>query len=445
MNEKIDTHPQTLIAESPMTKMQIITIGICILINMVDGFDVLAIAFTAPVISDAWELGPAQLGVVFSAGGFGMMLGAFFLGPLADYRGRRFSVMLGLIIVTVGMLATILVNSIPQLMAARAFTGVGIGALLASLNTLVAEYSSEKYRNACITALHLGYPLGATLGGLMAAVLISQFGWQSVFLIGGLLSLALLVISVFILPESIDFIIVRQGQSALNRLNELMRRMGHSELTELPDPLDTEKAESIGFRRLLSKDLMLCNILLPLAFFMVMFHLYFVLQWTPKLIVELGHSVEQGIQVSTLITFTAAIGMLVFGFLATRFSLAKVETWLSVIAAGAMLLFGLFASSPYPILLVLVAFMGITHSGLFPGLYSIAPRAYPASARAAGISMSIGVARLGAVFAPAFAGFLLAKGVSASTLIMIFAAPLIVPALVVNLIPMAGQSTEGQH
>ena len=376
------THPQTLIAEAPISRMQLMTIAICVLINMLDGFDVLAIAYTAPLISEAWGIGPGQLGVVFSAGGAGMILGALALGPMADYKGRRFVVVIGVLIITVGMLATTFVQSLQELILARLFTGIGIGALLASLNTLVAEYSPARYRNISITLLHLGYPVGAAIGGVISAALLSRFGWQSVFLVGGLVSLVLLPACILVVPESVDYLLVRRGNRALKRLNQIMGRMGYDPLTELPEAQNQGADDSLGFRRLLSRDLLLPNLLMPIAFFMIMTHLYFVLQWMPKLTAELGHSLEQGIQVSVLLSVTAAAGMLLFGLAATKFSLTKVVIWLSFAAATAMMLLGFFASGPYSLLLILVAVVGLVHSGLTPGLYALAPRLFPAAARA---------------------------------------------------------------
>lgn len=418
--------------------MQLATIAICVSINMLDGFDVLAIAYTAPLISDAWGIGPGQLGVVFSAGGAGMILGALVLGPMADYSGRRFVVIVGVLIITVGMLATTLVRALEELILARLVTGIGIGALLGSLNTLVAEYSPARYRNISITLLHLGYPIGGAIGGVIAAALLSRFGWQSVFLAGGLMSLVLLPACILVVPESIDYLLVRRGKLALNRLNRVMRRLGYDPLTELPQIQNSGADDSLGIRRLLSRDLLLPNILLPFAFFMIMTHLYFVLQWMPKIVAELGHSLEQGIQVSVLLSATAAAGMLLFGLTATRFRLTRVVTQLSIVAATAMFLLGYFASSPYSMLLPFVALMGLTHSGLTPGLYALAPRLFPASARAAGISIAIAIGRFGAVMGPAIAGYLLADEISPGSLIMLFALPLLVPALVVKLIPLAG-------
>ena len=424
-------HPQDITASAPLSRMQLVAIAVCVLINMVDGFDVLAIAFTAPVIGPEWNVGPAELGIVFAAGGLGMALGAIFLGPLADSFGRRPLVMAGLVLASLGMFASSLAESVTFLLMTRIVTGAGIGAILASLNTLVAEYSSDKHRNMAITLLHLGYPIGGALGGIAASILISQFGWQSVFLAGMVLSLIMLVVTFAVLPESIDFLVTSRRANALPQLNRIMLRMGHNDYESLPPPLARDDDERSGIRRVWTREFLLPNVLLPLAFFMLMFHLYFVLQWMPKMVVELGFSVDRGIQVGTMIAFLSAAGMLCFGFLSTKFGLRKVVSRLSVVAAIAMLMVGAVPTTSFTVLVILIGLMALTHAGLMPGLYAIAPQVYPAAVRATGISMAIGIARLGTILGPAFAGFLLAAGSSAQTTIMIYAIPLIVPALII--------------
>ena len=116
------------IEHGPMSGFQILAVGICWTINMLDGFDVLAIAYTAAEIRGEWGLTPAELGLVFSAGLFGMMAGALILAPIGDYVGRRAMILIGLIIITLGMLVTAYVEGLVQMIAARAATGVASSA-----------------------------------------------------------------------------------------------------------------------------------------------------------------------------------------------------------------------------------------------------------------------------------------------------------------------------
>ena len=133
-----------------MSRFQIQTVFICTLINMLDGFDVLVMSFAAASVSSEWALTPYQLGFLLSAGLFGMALGSISLGALADKLGRKKLVNICLVIVTSGMFASAYSQSEQQLLAFRFVTGLGIGGMLATLTTLVSEYSSESSRGLCI-------------------------------------------------------------------------------------------------------------------------------------------------------------------------------------------------------------------------------------------------------------------------------------------------------
>src|SRR5579884_942339 len=127
--------------EGPMTMLQVGVVTICTLLNMIDGFDVLAISFTAPLIAQEWNVDPATLGVLLSAGLAGMAAGSLFLSPLADLVGRRAIVVWCPAIISVGMLASAATSSVWALSAFRLLTGIGIGGVLSSGNTLLSEYA----------------------------------------------------------------------------------------------------------------------------------------------------------------------------------------------------------------------------------------------------------------------------------------------------------------
>lgn len=143
-----------------MTRFQIIAIALCMVINMLDGFDVLVIAFTAPSISAEWGLSPTAVGLLLSSGLLGMVFGSLLLGPLADQIGRRQLIMLCLCVISVGMLLSGFSESTTHLTTMRFFTGLGIGGILPGLNTIVAEYSSLRWRSLCVSLLQTGYPIG---------------------------------------------------------------------------------------------------------------------------------------------------------------------------------------------------------------------------------------------------------------------------------------------
>ena len=204
---KENSHIRGEINSRNMSVFQIQTVFICTLINMMDGFDVLVMSFAAASVSSEWTLSPYQLGILLSAGLFGMAIGSISLGALADRLGRKRLVNICLVIVTAGMFASAYSENQEQLLAFRFVTGIGIGGMLATLTTLVSEYSNESSRGLCIGFLQSGYPLGALLGGIVSVYLIDSFGWRSLFIFGGSLSLIMLPFVFWKLPESLDFLL----------------------------------------------------------------------------------------------------------------------------------------------------------------------------------------------------------------------------------------------
>src|SRR5205807_1953763 len=143
-------------------------------------------------------------------------------------------ILVSILIAGAGMLGSVATRGFGELLALRALTGVGIGGTIASVAVLVSEYAPDRWRSAALAAYSTGYPVGATLGGALTALAIPRFGWRSAFAIGGVMTLALLVVAWRVLPESLDFLLARRPPGALGRLNELLVRMRLPKLGVLP-------------------------------------------------------------------------------------------------------------------------------------------------------------------------------------------------------------------
>ena len=123
---------KSVVDERPMARFQWLAVGICIVLNMIDGFDVLVMAFTASSVSAEWGLNGAQIGLLLSAGLFGMAAGSLFIAPWADRYGRRPLILFCLLLSGAGMLLSALSQTPLQLALLRGLTGLGIGGILAS-------------------------------------------------------------------------------------------------------------------------------------------------------------------------------------------------------------------------------------------------------------------------------------------------------------------------
>lgn len=427
------TNIADVIDHRPVVPRQIVIVLLCLVFNMVDGFDITAMSVTAHQIGEEMQIGADRLGLVFSFSLAGMMLGAMFLAGLSDIVGRRTMVIAALVVVGVTVLLTAAVDSLPALIVLRFGSGLGAGAMLASVATLAAEYSPEKYRALAVTAVTAGYPTGAMLTGLAASSIVPEFGWRGMFVAGGVATLLLAVVAFFAIPESLQFLCKKQPADALGRVNRILAGLGRERLTELPAG-QTEADGGADDQTIVQKMLALLTpeyrrttLVLWSAFFLIISTLYVLMSWIPKLIINLGFDADVGNAAFTLYNFGGVLGIFALGWLASRWMLSSLIGIFSALAAVLMVVFAGAAAGEagQTTLLALIFVIGLALQGGFTGLYAVAAKVYPVQIRSTGVGWAIGLGRFGAVIGPGIAGYLIAGGFSITANFLIFAAPLL--------------------
>ena len=416
-----------LIDKGPVMRLQITVIGICFILNMVDGFDVLAISFAAPLIADEWAIRPAALGLVFSAGLIGMALGSMLIAPLTDRIGRRAMIVICITATTIMMVVTGLSRSVPQLIAARTMTGIGVGGMLASLTAMVAEYTPDRHRNLAIGVLQAGYPVGGTVGGVVAAWILPEYGWRVLFFAGAAMGSLMIPIAVLALPESLVFLALKQPAKALEKINRILRGLQQSALDALPAVPTGETSGSVV--ALLTSARRSNTLRLWLAFLLNSLTVYFVLSWVPKIVVDAGLPLEQGILAGLMINAGAVVGSPMLGFLSAKRGLRRLILLFLLLGAGCVALFG-FLPHNVPMLLTVGFLIGFFVMGGYIGLYSIAARLYPTELRTTGIGWTIGVGRTGSIMGPYIGGIMIALQWSTAINFVFFAMPLVLAGFV---------------
>ncbi|UCG73054.1 MAG: MFS transporter [Chromatiales bacterium] len=415
------------IDQGPVSGLQIRVILLCCVINMLDGLDVLAISFAAPPIATEWQLQPAALGIVFSTGLVGMALGSMFIAPLTDRIGRRAMILISLFVIGLAMIATGLVRTVNELLVARAVTGLGIGAILASLTSMVAEYTPDRHRNLTVSILQAGYPVGGTIGGFVAAWLIPEYGWRAIFFVGAALGLAMVPLVYLLLPESLQFLEQKRPVDALTRINRVLVRMGRAPLAAL-GPL-ASRAEPSRVATLLTPERRSNTLKLWFAFMLNSLAVYFILSWVPKIVVDAGLPLEQGIFAGIMVNAGAVLGIVVLGYASGKRGLRPLIFGFLLAGAVALVVFG-FLPALVPALLVVGFLIGFFVIGGYIGLYSVAARIYPTEVRTTGIGWTIGVGRFGSIVGPYLGGILIALDWSTGPRFITFAVPLLVAAVV---------------
>ena len=278
--------PRETLATSPMSRVQIVAVAITIGLNALDGFDVLAISFASPGIAREWGIDRSALGFVLSMELIGMALGSILLGRSADKLGRRRAILGCLGVMSFGMIMTTAAKGIYDLSLWRIVTGLGIGGMLAAINAVAAEFSSVRRRGLCVSLMAIGYPLGAVIGGSVAANLLKHSDWRVVFVLGACGTAQFIPLVVWFVPESIGWLCQRQPAGALAQVNRTLARMGHLAVATLPTRSTDENSRSIVdiFRHGMAK----VTLLATLAYFLHITTFYFILKWVPKIVADMG-------------------------------------------------------------------------------------------------------------------------------------------------------------
>lgn len=403
LRQRIDT--------SPMSGYQWLIIALCTFLNALDGYDVLAISFTSNAVTEEFQLTGTGLGIVMSAALFGMALGALTLGPVADRIGRRRMTIVALVVNGAGLFLSGMAHSAVELGLWRVVTGLGIGGILVGTNVLASEYASRKHRGLAVSIYAAGYGIGASLGGTAMVGLINAFGWRSVFFLGGIMTVAALLLVLALLPESASYLYNRQPKDAQQKVDQIARRLGYDEpidLTPASAPeQDTE--QQTGIRKLFTPQNRRVTIVIWIAFFVIMFGFYFVNSWTPRLMSASGLSENLSMMVTVMLTLGGAIGSLVFGLFTARWATRVVLSRFTVLAAALMAIF-VFSAQWTAVVLILGVIVGLFINGCIAGLYVLTPQSYSSGMRSTGAGWGIGIGRFGAIIAPTVTGALMDGG-----------------------------------
>jgi AAHS family 4-hydroxybenzoate transporter-like MFS transporter len=390
---------QTVGAAARLESHSLRAIVLCALVIALDGFDAQSIAYVAPSITSDWGLKPAAFGTVFSSGLLGLTIGALLLSPLADRFGRKPLIVLSVFLFGSFSLLTASAHTLEQLTLYRLATGIGLGAAMPNLVALTSEHAPARIRSTLVMLMFCGFPLGSVVAGFAAAPLIASFGWSSVFIVGGILPLALVPVLVLALREP-------------------------------PAPERKDRRASLPVAELFTHGRAAMTMLLWLAFFMNLLVMYFLVNWLPSLLRGAGLSLMVAILSSTLLNLGGAAGAIVLG----RFLDRHNPYWiLGSVYASAALSIVLLASSGAnaPLLLAAAALAGVGIVGSQIGLNALCAQLYPTSIRATGIGWALGIGRIGSIIGPLLGGVFLGWNWKMQMILLASAVPALIAAFAV--------------
>lgn len=412
-----------------MNKYQWFVVALATALMALDGYDVQAMAFTANSVTADFDLTGQELGFLLSGGLIGMALGAAAIGPFADRFGRRPLLLTAITINGAGLFLSATASSMPELLIWRIVTGLGVGGILVSGTVLISEYTNAKHRGLSLSIYAAGYPVGATLGGLASIPLIGTFGWQAVFVLGGLVTVVSFAVVARWMPESLDYLAAKSatgsgsaagagtaagsvagaGTAARAAADRIVARLDVDGPYRLGGSTAQEAAGTSRYTALLVKSQRSSTLMLWAMFFLVMFTFYFANTWTPQLLTEVGFSPQEGIFGGIMLTSGGVVGAVTYGLCASRWDVRRVMVVFSVVAAVVLIVF-ISSTGVLAVALGAGVLLGVILNGCVSALYTIAPMTYAPATRSTGVGMALGIGRLGAIIAPIIVGGLLDMG-----------------------------------
>jgi MFS family permease len=399
------TNPIKVIDDNPMGLRQWIVVVLMILLNALDGFDVLSSAFAAPGITAEWGIPRSELGIMLSAELVGMGFGSVILGGAADKYGRKVAMLVCLVIMACGMWMAHEANSVWDLTIWRFITGLGIGGMLAATNAVVAETTSKASRSVAMALYVIGYPIGGVIGGFAAqGWLLVEYDWRAVFLFGSIVTAVMIPLVMLLVPETPAYYAARRPEGALEKINKSLRALQQPPIESLP--VIDQSAPKPKVTDILSKP-GLRKITLLLAFG-YMFHtltFYYILKFAVQIVSDSGFSQPEAASTLTWANIGGAIGGALFGFALKKWDIKGPTITVLLLGVGAVAWFGLGHDSLWGWRAATFMTMFFLNAGIV-GYYAAFARGFPAYARASGTGFVLGVGRAGAAGSPVLAGFL---------------------------------------
>ena len=440
---------------NPIGALQWRVVGICFFLALIDGFDAQAIAFVGPLLKEEFSIPAAEMGLLFSAALAGLMTGAFALGPVADRVGRKPVIIVSCAFMGVFALMTAFASSTTDLFVYRFLTGLGLGGVMPTINTLTSEFAPARRRAFLMTAMFVGFPFGAVAGGVVSNALIAEFGWRSVFVLGGVAPLALIAVIAPFLPESIRFLALRRERS-----DEAAATLLRIDGTYAPEPGDRfvaggeadvkgdAQADAKGgaksggaVRGLFTEGRAFGTLLIWVVVFANLLMMYSLFSWLPSVMNEAGLPLERAILSAVVFNLGGVIGGLTlaaaidrrgpYGVLALAFAAGAI----AIAAIGAAI-----GNLTFTFLAVFAA--GFTVIGTQLGMNALAVNFYPTQMRSTGLGWALAVGRIGSIVGPIAVGVVLEFNWELPRVFLLTAAPALACVIAVAILGRRAAATQ---
>jgi AAHS family 4-hydroxybenzoate transporter-like MFS transporter len=417
-----------MLENSTIGPLQIRVFTLCMLCLIMDGFDVQAMGYTAPSVIKEFGLSGLQLGQLFSAANFGVLVGSLVFSMVADRMGRRPVLVGATFFFSLLTIATAYAQTFPQLLLLRFISGIGLGCIMPNATALVGEFSPKKSRVTLMMCITVGFTAGGALGGFVAAWMIPAFGWRSVFLFGGAAPLLIAVAMAWSLPESLQFLAVRKTK--LDQLARWLKQLDPSVRIDAHTRYVANEGSRGGFlfSHLFQDGRATVTLLLWIVNFTNIMVLYSLSNWLATVVTGMGYTTRESVLVSTTLQVGGTIGTFGLAWLIAKGGIVPMLTATFAVATIAIAFIGQPGIS-LALLFAIVFVAGWCIVGGQPGINALSATFYPTYLRSTGVGAGLGVGRAGAIVGPYVGGMLFAAQWSSQQLFWAAAVPAFVSML----------------
>jgi AAHS family 4-hydroxybenzoate transporter-like MFS transporter len=362
-------------------------------------------------------------GLVADINIFGWMVGAVAFTMLADHVGRRKAILLAVFVFAVFTVALSFTSNIIELSIVRFISALGIGGGMPMAISLVADYAQTKTRGLKITLLYLGYTLGSSGGGFLASVLTPNYGWKSIFFVGGMTSLLIGVALVFALPESVRYLVLKNGSK--ERIITYARKL-KPKADFAPDTqffIQETAKKGVPLKHLFTDGRSAMTFFLWLALGFSFVTHFFLSASLATLLSKVSHhmSIPAAQRSSALFQMGAGFAWCV-GWLLDKRGIMMI-TLIMLLGAIPVAALGIAGGDVTTMVLALASGILVLGGGI--GINAVSGMVYPTSIRSTGTGAAFAAARIGALMGPAIAGYLIALQAPLQTIFLIAALPML--------------------
>ncbi|SFK71476.1 MFS transporter [Amycolatopsis sacchari] len=388
-------------------------------ITFLDGFDLQILSFAGRYIKKAFTLTDTQLGTLGTIGIFGTLIGGLAMGYLGDRLGRRPSILVATTGFGIFMILFVFATDYTQLAVLRFVSGLFLGGVLPLTWALNTEFAPARFRSTSVVVIMFGYSLGTAAGGPVSNLLIPEFGWQSVFVAGGVASLLMVIPVALVLPESVKFL--AQKDLKQDRIAKILRRIDPSLRFEQGTRFVAGIVDKKRFTpaQLFRDRLRTITSLLWIAYICSSAVVFYLAFWTPILNERFGFSTSAAATVAAVASVCGAVGQILIGRFIDRRGAGTIA-FMPLLGVPCLLLIGLAPlDKPLYIAVLLLAQLFIV--GGHGGMHSISGIFYRPAIRANGAAWATSIAKFGAMLGPWLAGVIMDNGLGAKGTFYVFA------------------------